>query len=49
MRIHATTDPHHPQELIDIIATILTHSSIDDQHIIHIQLITHLKRLILRR
>jgi hypothetical protein len=49
VRIDSSTDSHHPQKLIDIVAGIPTDSSIDNQHIVDIQPITYLERLILRR
>lgn len=30
-------DPHHPQELVDVVAGVSDHPSEDDQHVVHVQ------------
>lgn len=30
-------DPHHPQELVDVVARVSDHPSEDDQHIVYVQ------------
>jgi len=46
--IYTTTDSNHPQELVDIISTVMTDTTINDQNIINIKLITNLECFILR-
>jgi hypothetical protein len=36
VRVDPTTDTHHPQEFVDVVARISTHTSVDNQHIVHI-------------
>jgi len=36
-RVSAACNPHHPQELVDIIGGVTDVASKDDQHIVHIQ------------
>lgn len=46
--IYTTTDSNHPQELVDIISTVMTDTTINDQNIINIKFITNLECFILR-
>lgn len=47
VRIDSSTDPHHPQELIDIVSGVVTHTSVDDQHVINVQPIANFVGLVL--
>ena len=48
MWIHATTNPDHPQEFIDVIPWVPWNTSIDHQNVVHIQPVTNFVSLILR-
>lgn len=47
--VHSSSDSHHPEEFVDIVARVTTHSSVDDQDVIDIQPVADLKCLVLRR
>lgn len=46
--IYSSSDPHHPQEFVDIVAGVTTHSSVNDQHVVDVQPIADLECLVLR-
>ena len=33
----ALGDPHHPQELVDVVARVADHAPEDDEHVVHVQ------------
>jgi len=45
-RINSTCDPDHPQELVDIISTVIAHSSKNDQNIIDVKFLADLESII---
>lgn len=47
--VNTTSDSDHPQELVDVVATVVTHSSVNDQDVVDVQFIADFKGFILRR
>lgn len=47
--IDPTSNSDHPQELVDIITAVMTHTSVNNQNIVNIKFITNFKSFILGR
>lgn len=45
--VDSTSDPHHPEELVDIVAGVSAHSAVDDQHVVDVKFIANLEGLVL--
>jgi hypothetical protein len=37
VRVHTSADPHHPQELVDVVARVVAHTAEDHQHVVDVQ------------
>lgn len=45
--VNTTTDTHHPQEFVDIISGVTTHTTVDDQHVVDVESVADLEGLVL--